>query len=101
MSSAPAKKWQPYGGYDPKNRGAPPASSSAPAYAPAAAAPAAASTGNKPGDGADVTMEGAAAEEAAAQEPAAEEPVAAEPAAEAAAEEPPAVSAEEGVPPEQ
>ena len=46
LSSAPAKKWQPYGGYDPKNRGAPAASSapaamSAPAYsAPASAAPA-------------------------------------------------------------
>ena len=38
MSSAPAKKWQPYGGgYDPKNRGSP-AASSAPAYTHAAAA---------------------------------------------------------------
>ena len=38
LSSAPAKKWQPYGGgYDPRNRGSAPAASSAPAYAPAAA----------------------------------------------------------------
>merc|ERR1719329_1207329 len=37
MSSAPAKKWQPYGGYDPKSRGPPASTAVNPAYAPAAA----------------------------------------------------------------
>merc|ERR1719163_797735 len=46
LSSAPAKKWQPYGGYDPKSRGPPSASSaaSAPSWASSAASAPAVST---------------------------------------------------------